>query len=655
MSYTQSPNMNLKIPVVGTEPGPDYATDINDSLSTIDSHNHTTGSGAPIPVSALNVDADFNLNNKNLTNAFSVRFLAAPSTLPGSVTSALYVYNNDLYFNNGSGNFVQMTNGTALNVTSTGISSGTANASFIGNVLTVTAAPTVPANIDGGSIVIRNTIASSKGVTLQAPIPLSIDYTLVLPTVPAQQNVMTLDSSGNMSSVTWNTVGINMGSTGADNIGVVMTSTGANAIGQTMTSTGANAILSTGGGAILPSMTTTPSHRNRLINGSMGVDQRNSGAAQTIVDAVSTFTVTGSVAVTGVMTVTASTYAGNNGQFIKPGHRITGGGLPAAGVSVLSQINNSATTNTVPGTLGDYQLDTTTIVGSTTLTVNRNIQYTVDRWYSACTGGNITGRQRAQSAWSGIGISAGTTPSDLGFAYTLTGGAVAATKVVFAQRIEAANSAYLASKNAVFSVYLATTETSPVTVTWQIKRANAADQFGGLDATTKESLYTTTISSGTFTVSSATFARFDTGAVAIPAAGANGLEVVLSVATITNTKLIAITGAQLEQGSTPSTFEARLYGDNLMLCQRYFETGGQYAVGYNTAGSGIGSSIKFSVKKLRAPNFTGTNIANGNSSIIPLYLVSNFASSVDSFLNYRTIGVTGAGDFRETWTADSEL
>ena len=272
MSVTYTPNMQLVVPGVGTEPGPLYATDINQSLSTIDSHDHSIGKGSPVPASALNWDANISINNKAISNINYLSLTSLGSTLAGSVTSALYSYNGDLYYNNGSGNGIKMTAGTALNVTSTGISSGTANASFISNVLTVTAAPTVPANIDGASIVLRNNTANSKGITLSPPVALASDYILVLPSLPAQTNVMTLDSSGNMGSVTYNTVGTSMTSPGADGIAAVMSTTGTSSIVSTMTAANANTILS--------KMSYTPSHRNRIINGGMGIDQRNAGASQ---------------------------------------------------------------------------------------------------------------------------------------------------------------------------------------------------------------------------------------------------------------------------------------------------------------------------------------------------------------------------------------
>lgn len=55
---TTSPNMGMPVPVVGTDPGPDWANNINACLSIIDSHNHSTGQGAPVtgPIIGSTID-----------------------------------------------------------------------------------------------------------------------------------------------------------------------------------------------------------------------------------------------------------------------------------------------------------------------------------------------------------------------------------------------------------------------------------------------------------------------------------------------------------------------------------------------------------------------------------------------------------------------
>lgn len=243
-----SPNMNLPVPVVGQEAGPTYATDINNCLNIIDGHDHSIGYGTQITPSGININTSLSFNDYNATNLRSSRFFIQPSLLAlATDLCCTYVSGVDLYYNDGNGNQIRMTQSGAVSGTPGSISglSSPASASYnSGNQTFVwQSAANTPANMDGGSFIFRNITASSNGVTVSAPAALGSNYSLVLPSIPAQTNVMTLDTSGNMGSITYNAVAAAMTATGANAIAATMTSTGANAIAATMTSTGANAIL----------------------------------------------------------------------------------------------------------------------------------------------------------------------------------------------------------------------------------------------------------------------------------------------------------------------------------------------------------------------------------------------------------------------------
>ncbi len=240
MSYTNSPNMNLPVPTIGVEPGAQYAQDVNNSLSIIDGHTHNLGSGVQITPSGLNINASLPMNNNILAGPASVQFTV--QTSDPSTGGSVYVKGVDLYYEDVSGNVVQITSAGTVNATSSGISSGTATASFVGGVLVVDSASNTPGNIQAGSILIGNNVPASNFVTLQASNSLGSNYALTLPSVPAQTNVMTLDSSGNMGSVTYDQVGQNMTVTGSDAIASTMDVTGASTIASTMGATGANTI-----------------------------------------------------------------------------------------------------------------------------------------------------------------------------------------------------------------------------------------------------------------------------------------------------------------------------------------------------------------------------------------------------------------------------
>jgi hypothetical protein len=204
MAITLSPNMNLPVPGVGTEAGPAYATDVNNCLGVVDSHDHSPGSGVQITPAGININTDLPVNNENITLIRSVRFLPQPSSLVQPTDlGCLYEVGVDLYYNDGSGNVVRITQGGGIagapgNITnltapaSAAYVSGTATFVWQSNTLT-------PANLDAASIVLRNLVASSPGLTLSPP-TLTADYTITLPSLPASNLPVSISASGVMSA-----------------------------------------------------------------------------------------------------------------------------------------------------------------------------------------------------------------------------------------------------------------------------------------------------------------------------------------------------------------------------------------------------------------------------------------------------------------------
>lgn len=194
--------MSLILPGVGTEPGPQYATEINGSLTIIDSHSHVLGQGVQITPGAININADLSFNNYSSISLAGTTY-TPQVTLPVTLDT-IYVSGTELFFLDGSGNHVQITMGGAVNATSFGISSGTATAAFVSGVLVVNAAPTLPADIQCASILLGNNVPSSNFVTLSPPSALASNYGLVLPQLPTipqatpQPAPILVDTSGNM-------------------------------------------------------------------------------------------------------------------------------------------------------------------------------------------------------------------------------------------------------------------------------------------------------------------------------------------------------------------------------------------------------------------------------------------------------------------------
>ena len=108
--FVTSPNMGLPIPIVGVEPGPQYATDINNALTTIDGHNHTPGNGVQVPTGGININADLPFSSNNATLLRSTRFAPQSSTFSlAADVGCLYENGVDLYYRDGNGNNVRIT------------------------------------------------------------------------------------------------------------------------------------------------------------------------------------------------------------------------------------------------------------------------------------------------------------------------------------------------------------------------------------------------------------------------------------------------------------------------------------------------------------------------------------------------------------------
>lgn len=206
MAFTNSPNMGLPIPAVGSEPGPNYAFDINSALTLVDQHDHSPGKGIQITPAGLNINADLSFQGNNATLLNSVEFQAQAS--PDSTLLSLYVAPglesptpiNDLWFTDGVGNQIQLTSNGEVNAT---IASLPGESFAFGTFFWKQGAgSTTPANFDIGSITLRPNIAATTfGVVLSPPSGISSQYNIALPLLPAGNSFVTIDNTGTMSTV----------------------------------------------------------------------------------------------------------------------------------------------------------------------------------------------------------------------------------------------------------------------------------------------------------------------------------------------------------------------------------------------------------------------------------------------------------------------
>jgi hypothetical protein len=205
MAFTLSPNMNLPVPTVGSEPGPDFALDINAALSILDGHNHAAGSGVPITPDGMSISSDLAFLDNNAISLRSTRYQTQAAALAlADDLQCLYVTGVDLYYNDGNGNQVRITQSGGVAGSPGSISNLTspASASYVSGSETFVwqSNTNKPANLDGGYLNLRNNTANSKALTLSPPAAMASDFGITLPSLPVATNIVTLDTSGNMGA-----------------------------------------------------------------------------------------------------------------------------------------------------------------------------------------------------------------------------------------------------------------------------------------------------------------------------------------------------------------------------------------------------------------------------------------------------------------------
>ena len=95
------------------------------------------------------------------------------------------------------------------------------------------------------------------------------------------------------------------------------------------------------------------------------------------------------------------------------------------------------------------------------------------------------------------------------------------------------------------------------------------------------------------------------------------------------------------------------FEQELVRCQRYYEIGAFFHVGYVGGVMNLGSTVKYAVVKRVSPTITQTNGNASNCSVTTQN--GNAGAPTEGFLSYRAGNAAGAADYRETWTASARL
>jgi hypothetical protein len=270
--------------------------------------------------------------------------------------------------------------------------------------------------------------------------------------------------------------------------------------------------------------------------------------------------------------------------------------------------------------------------------------YFVDRWQlSGCSTSSVLSSSLPTGFSKGISITA------------TSGNPIAIHK------IEAANCSDLSGQSVTLSFY-AQNVSNATTLYASLAYATASDNFGG----------TTTISEQNLGTLTGSWVRYTYTWNNLPSGVLNGLSINILCAG-SGTFTMGITGVQLEVGTTATNFEFRDIGNELSMCERYYEKSynlseaiGSFTVGWaGTSTNGTvfaeGPGITFKTKKRSNPAVTLYNAVSGASG--RAYQVSSAASITVSIRNVGQYGVGiidytssgGQNSYYIHYTADSEL
>ena len=149
-----------------------------------------------------------------------------------------------------------------------------------------------------------------------------------------------------------------------------------------------------------------------------------------------------------------------------------------------------------------------------------------------------------------------------------------------------------------------------------------------------------------------TMTDFTFNSIAIPS-NASQVQVLVKytpVGTASTNDWFEIAGCQLTSGQAPG-WERRAHAQELIMCQRFYETGSSRFDQYVHSGTLYGVLNYFRVTKRIAPTISQTNTSATNFGTTP----SGGTITVDNFLTNRVATGTGGAVFAETWTASARL
>lgn len=284
---------------------------------------------------------------------------------------------------------------------------------------------------------------------------------------------------------------------------------------------------------------------------------------------------------------------------------------------------------------GDMRIDQRNDGEAVTVTAGAALAYTIDRWYTFCTGANL---------YADIRTPGSGTASPYQTRFRLNS-AASVTSVGVGQRIEAANCVDLGEQTVTLSAHMNSSLQLPVT--WTVYYANTINAFGTLASPTR-----TQIATGTWNTTTL-YKAFSASFTVPEIAGYKGLEIVFTIGALTSGSW-EIGQVQLEAGTIATPFERRSYGQELALCQRYYESSYSNGVSAGTVTNDGAASIRRSVASETLTVFNETfKVPKRTVPTVVWYSPSDGASG--KIYNVSSSNITVTGTSTDVPTSETKL
>jgi len=344
------------------------------------------------------------------------------------------------------------------------------------------------------------------------------------------------------------------------------------------------------------------------------------------------------------------------------GNVTAGANLTVTGSATLPTIAGNPTLSGNPSFTGNPTFSNVPSFPSSLAMRNRIINGAMQIWQRGTTGttGYVADRWAVTAGTSVTATQSSDVPTGYKYSLSLAGTNLPQTY----QRIEGINCTDLSGQSITLSFWAK-----------QSVGAGAGSLAVSLAAPTATDNYasTTAIGSSVFT-GAATWTQYSVTFASVNSAIANGLQIII-YATATGAATFLVTGVQLEVGSVATPFERRLYGQELALCQRYYEksynnsvavptavTAGTGQLFVNAIASGATvNTVNFAVSKRASP--TVVSYDNAGTSGKNSYYTTGWNNGGTATINTAlekgfnlTLGGTGTlVYFNADWAASAEL